>query len=121
MTNQENTVDQPNNDPQQPTPPTGQVDLQGRDPGDFVDEHVKDNYRGLNDGGRSFAAMADEAQRMGDRVLEAWLRTQTDSDAYEEFQSGERSRVAAERGEQTKDQTKAPTNRSTKGAQQQNG
>jgi hypothetical protein len=76
---EENSVDKINNDPQEPTPPTGQVDLQGRDPSEFIEEHVKDNYRGLNDSGRSFAGMADEAQRMGDRVLEAWLRDQKDS------------------------------------------
>jgi hypothetical protein len=118
---EENSVDKINNDPQEPTPPTGQVDLQGRDPSDFIEDHVKDNYRGLNDSGRSFAGMADEAQRMGDRVLEAWLRDQKDSESYEEFQRGERERAAAERGEQTKDQTKAPANRSTKAGQQQNG
>jgi hypothetical protein len=110
-----------NNNPQEPTPPTGQVDLQGRDPGDFVDEHVKENYRGLNDSGRSFATLADEAQRMGDQVLEAWLRDQKDSKSYAEFQRGERDRAAAERGEQTKDPKAAPTNRTTKNGQQQNG
>lgn len=114
-------MDKPNNDPQEPTPPTGQVDLQGRDPGDFIDEHVQENYRELNDQGRSFEALADEAQRMGDRVLEAWLRKQKNSDSYDEFQKGERDRVAAERGEQTKDPKSAPTNRSTKSGQQQNG
>jgi rubrerythrin len=114
-------LDKINNDPQEPTPPTGQIDLQGRDPAEFVEEHVKDNYRGLNDSGRSYEALADEAQRMGDQVLTAWLRNQSDSESYHEFQRGERSRVAAERGEQTKDPKAAPTNRSTKGGQQQNG
>ena len=109
------------NSHQEPTPPTGQVDLQGREPGDFVADDVKDNYRQLNREGRSFEALADEAQRMGDQVLEAWLRTQKNSDEYEEFQRGERDRVARERGEQTKDQGKAPVARGTKVGQQQNG
>lgn len=111
----------PNNDPQEPTEPTGQLDLKGQDPADLVEQHVKDNYAGLNDSGRSYSQLADEAGRMGDRVLEAYLKGQKDSDAYREHESNERERAAAERGEQTKDQTKTPTNRGTKAGQQQNG
>jgi rubrerythrin len=51
-----------------------------QDPSDLIEQHVKDNYRARAEAGESYAAMADEAERMNDTTLAAHLRKQGGAD-----------------------------------------
>lgn len=50
------------------------------DPGQYIDQHVKDNYDELHRQGREWVPMADEAERMNDHKLAGYLRSRAVGD-----------------------------------------